>query len=209
MFSVKGIARKYRAITGNFSVKTVFGNPIPSLFSVLEAVAREGHSFSVSECIFGWTASFEQTWTRIIIRIRLNPDAGIPAATIATLQNNWRQGIRNIWNNKWACGGLPTELASRIIFDVQWVNNNPHHTVRVRVGPAGSNMTTWDTADTGNVAAHEFGHMLGLPDEYIDTDCPARNPVNTGTVMDNNSNNVPNRMMQRIANNIGTNVVPI
>jgi M6 family metalloprotease-like protein len=70
-------------------------------------------------------------------------------------------------------------------------------------------MTTWDTADTGNVAAHEFGHMLGLPDEYIDTDCPARNPVNTGTVMDNNSNNVPNRMMQRIANNIGTNVVPI
>jgi M6 family metalloprotease-like protein len=70
-------------------------------------------------------------------------------------------------------------------------------------------MTTWDTADTGNVAAHEFGHMLDLPDEYTDTDCPARNPVNTGTVMDNNSNNVPNRMMQRIANNIGSNVVPI
>ncbi len=55
------------------------------------------------------------------------------------------------------------------------------------------------------MAAHEYGHMHGLVDEYTDINCPSRSPVNTGTVMDNNSNNVPARMMIRFANNIGAN----
>ena len=58
-------------------------------------------------------------------------------------------------------------------------------------------MTTWDTSDTADVASHEFGHMLGHPDEYADAACPARNPVNTGTVMDNNSGTVA-RLYNRI-----------
>ena len=162
----------------------------------------------MTECIFTINANFEQSWTRIIVRIQLIPAPGIPAATINNLQNIWRQGIQNIWNNKWACG-IAGEASSPIIFDVQWVNNNPHHTVNVIVGPARSNSGTWDTLDTGNIAAHEFGHLIGLPDEYTDSRCPARNPVNTGTVMDNNSNNVPRRMMQTIASNIRSSVVPI
>ena len=71
-------------------------------------------------------------------------------------------------------------------------------------------MSNWDTNDTGGVAAHEFGHMLGHVDEYPENPpCPDRDPVNTGTVMDNNSNNVPSRLMNRFANNIGSNVVAI
>jgi hypothetical protein len=45
--------------------------------------------------------------------------------------------------------------------------------------------------------------MLGCPDEASDTYCPNRDPVNTGTVMDNNSSYVPARLMRRFADNLG------
>lgn len=211
--SLKGVARKYGGVTGGFSVvKDIFGvssiTGSTSLRSKLESMAWEEHSFSVSECIYGWTAAFEQTWAHLRIRIRLNPDAGISNATMNTLRTTWRNGIENTWSHRWGCG-RSGELTCRLSFEVQWVTTNQHHTVRVRTGPARSNMITWDTLDTGGVAAHEFGHMLGLVDEYVDANCPGRSPVNTGTVMDNNSNNVPARMMTRFASNIGSNVVAI
>jgi hypothetical protein len=52
--------------------------------------------------------------------------------------------------------------------------------------------------------------MLGLVDEYSeDPPCPDRDPVDTGTVMDNNSNDVPAYMMTKFAENIDSDVVAI
>lgn len=212
--SLKGIARKYGGISGDFDVLAgVFGAPsitgTQSLRSRLESMSREDHSFRVSECIFGWTAAFEQTWTHITVRIRLKPHADISAAKLGDLRTAWEKGIEGTWHRRWGCS-RSGELSCRLSFDVQWVTGDQHHTVRVRPGPARSNMTTWDTNDTGRVAAHEFGHMLGLVDEYPETDrCPNRSPVNTRTVMHNNSNNVPERMMNRFAGNVGSSVASI
>lgn len=210
--SMRGVARRYRGVSGGFSVRQVFfggaGTGSIALRPKLVALCRQQHSFSVSECIYGWTAAFEQEWSHIRIRIRLNPDAGIAAETMNTLRTTWTTGFRDTWSNRWGCGHAG-EMTCPFTFELQWVTANQHHTVRVRQGSFRSNMTTWDTEDTGGVAAHEGGHMLGLVDEYADSTCPNRNPVNTGTVMDNNSNNVPNRLLTRFANNVGANVVAI
>ena len=61
----------------------------------------------------------------------------------------------------------------------------------------------------GAVASHEFGHMLGNPDEYTSGTCPDRSPVNTGTVMDDNSNNIPLRLLQRLSDDLNSNIVAV
>lgn len=208
-FSVRGIARRFLERTGALSVREVFFGSAGGTLMMrerLESLARQEISFDVSECVYGWTARYQQIWSHVRVRLQLNPDAGISAATMATLRTTWENAIENRWSNRWGIGH-PGEITCPLTFDVQWVTSNAHHTVRAQTGPARSNMTLWDTPDTGAVAAHEFGHMHGNPDEYTDAACPSRNPVNTGTVMDNNSNNVPQRLMQRLADNVGSNIV--
>ena len=165
-------------------------------------------AWSVSECVYGWDAKFLEEWASITVRLQLNPDAGITAAVMDTLRTRWRNGIINKWSNRFACRA-PNGERRNLVFDVQWVNSNPHHAIRVRTGPARSNMSTWDTEDTGDVASHEFGHMLGLPDEYADGNCPGRNPVNTGTVMDDNTE-VVERQVEGLCGFIcGQDAVPV
>ena len=154
-------------------------------------------SFAVSECVYGWTSRYHQADTHVTVRIQLDPDAGIPAATVAALQTRWRDGILDTWSNRFDCCG-PNGERKPITVDVQWVTANPHHQVRIQNGPARSNMGTWDTLDTAAVASHEFGHMLGHVDEYADAACPSRSPVGTGTVMDDNTETVA-RLYNRIS----------
>jgi hypothetical protein len=213
--SVKGVTRRFADLFtqiqillngGTISLRDHIVRGDGSARAALESMARREISFGTSECIYGWTVAYRQTWTHIVVRINLNPDAGITAATITNLQNAWEPTIQNRWSNVWGAG-RSGELTCPFTFDVQWVNAGAHHNVRVRQGPAQTNMTTWDTSDSGAVASHEFGHMIGNPDEYTDANCPNRSPVNTGTIMDNNSNTIPARLLQSLANNLGSNVV--
>ena len=145
-------------------------------------------SNAISECEYNWTSAYAQRGTHITVRIRLDFDDGISPETQTALRNTWKTGIENKWSNRFGCCTNPGCIGRCVLhFHVDWVNSNEHHRVRVRVGPERSNMTLWDTEDTGNVASHEFGHMLGWPDEYSDSACPDRSPVNTGTVMDDNT----------------------
>jgi hypothetical protein len=211
--SVKGVTRRHAPLWtsifielkgGNISVREDIVGGSGSVRNRLESWARTEISYDMSECVFGWTVAYRQTWTHIVVRINLNPDAGISAATMTNLQNTWATTIQNRWSNAWGAG-RSGELTCPFTFDVQWVNSNAHHDVRVRPGPAPTDMGNWDTNDSGAVASHEFGHMIGNPDEYPAGNCPDRSPVNTGTIMDTNVNNIPSRMLRSLAGNLGSN----
>ncbi len=172
-------------------------------------------SRSVSECVYGWTAAYRQEGTHVIVRIHLDPDSDVTAQETQTLMTTWKQGIENKWGNRFACCCSNTAKSTlscpnwgALTFEVQWVTTNPHHTVRIRRGPSRTNMLCWDTGDTGDVASHEFGHMLGLVDEYSDSVCPARSPVNTGNVMDDNTE-VVERHVEHLCQILNENAVPI
>ena len=159
--------------------------------------------------------SFFQTWTHIDVKIALVPDEGITAATMNAVQNTWKSGIEGTWNNPvhtpgaaatpWTCARIG-EVPCRISVKVQWVTVDPHMIVAVHPGSGSTDESNWYTSDPGSTAAHEFGHMLGLPDEYAAGNCAGRSPVGTGTIMDINSNFIPQRLVQWVADEIGSDV---
>lgn len=214
--SLKGVARKYLGMTGAISVRDhIFPGPPPaasvSLRTRLESLARKEHSFELTEpgCSFyGATAAFEQTWTHIRVRIHLHPAAGISSARLKALQSTWGNGIATTWSDRRGCGH-PGEIACPLTFDVAWVTSGAHHEVAVHRGTGRGNMNNWYTDDDGDTAAHEFGHMIGHPDEYPDTHCPHRHPVNTGTIMDELGGTIPDRLLKRFADNLGSTIVGI
>jgi hypothetical protein len=158
-------------------------------FSHGATFAAQEISFAVSECIFGWTAAFRQQGTHIAARIELNPDSDVSASLLDEVKARWKRGIEDKWSYRFACCQRPDcTSACALTFEVQWTSDNPHLTVRVKKGGGRSNLGLWHTDDSGDVASHEFGHLMGHPDEYAEEDvCPNRNPVNTGTVMDDNT----------------------
>jgi hypothetical protein len=165
-------------------------------------------SFSVSECIYGWTAAYLQKGAQIIVRIHLNPDGNVSNDLLDECKVRWKNGIENKWSYRFACcSGVNCTGGCSLSFHVEWVDSNPHHTVQVSLGDERSNMTHWWTDDSGDVASHEFGHMLGHPDEYADSACPGRNPVNTGTVMDDLTE-VVQRLCEPLCNALGQNTTP-
>jgi hypothetical protein len=147
--------------------------------SQLNPPAAQEISFNVSECIFGWTAAFVQQGTNITARINPVPDADVSADVLAEVKDRWKRGIEEKWSYRFRCSSCA------LTFQVQWTSSTPHLTVRVKLGDGRSNLSLWHTTDSGDVASHEFGHLLGHPDEYEEEDvCPDRSPVNTSTVMD-------------------------
>lgn len=233
--SVKGIYRRYVvepaiAILGT-SDPAIVGDPsklwvkkdlmapgTTSLAACLQTLAQKGVGPAdwyqeVCDNIVGRVACV-QTWTHIDVRISLVPDAGVSSSTLQSLMNTWKVGIEAAWNAPVKVpGGAPApwrcsrtgEVPCRVSVLVQWVSANAHHTVFVHPGAGATNEKHWYTSDPGALAAHEFGHMLGLPDEYPDpVKCPDRSPVSTGTIMDNNSTFIPQRLVQWIANEIGS-----
>jgi len=95
------------------------------------------------------------------------------------LKNTWMTGIEGAWNDKYeiqyGSNRYPVEV------NVDWVAINPDITVTVHDAVGRDDELNWYTtlegwgnSYQGVAAAHEFGHMMGLYDEYPEG---AVNPV--------------------------------
>lgn len=166
------------------------------------------YSESKSECIYGWTSAYrgdfdpKECTLRIALRIRFVPQAGVTATDIATLQARCEPVIESAWTGQFslirADGTCVCERVS-VTCDVQWVTSGEHHAVEVRTGSGREDMTHWFVTTTGNTAAHEAGHMLGNPDEYADSNCPARIVTSDNSLMQTTSGRVHPRHYESFA----------
>ncbi|PTX62126.1 uncharacterized protein DUF4157 [Kordia periserrulae] len=111
---------------------------------------------------YAWDVNYDIEYHRdrlkIIVRIELDGET-VPAAT----KSSWLAGIRSRWNGHFHIQG-PRRLA--IEFDPVFTDDDNHISVEVHSGSGRANRSNWYLSSSTNTIAHEFGHIIGLEDEY-------------------------------------------
>ncbi len=119
---------------------------------------------------FGW--NYQYDWQFIDQMMKISLDIDLVGDDPGDLVSVWEAGIENIWSNKYDI--IDGNFTYPLLFDVNFVDSNADQVVTIHAGAGHTNMTNWfldESAGWGNeyhdeIAAHEFGHMLGLYDEY-------------------------------------------
>ena len=155
-------------------------------------------SEEITDGPYGWTSGYDieidEAKCVVKITIKIELEAGEDVEITDEMKKRWEEGIENKWSEKFTLAreGKGEHCEEyKVIVDVQFVDSGAHVKVKV-VKNSGhrSNRSEWDTADDGDTAAHEAGHMLGQKDEYPDSDSPEREVTDSSSVMHTPSGSV-------------------
>jgi len=125
---------------------------------------------------FEWRSKYEILYRRSELRIRVRMKLTGETPTEAH-KKIWRDGIANRWNGKFH---FENDHRLALVFEPIFTDSDPHHKIKLHkppivrenssnwyVGPtANANPSNPPDTTTGDTAAHEFGHLVGLEDEY-------------------------------------------
>ncbi len=135
---------------------------------------------------YGYDIALKDQAIQITVAINFVPAAGVNIPYLNQVKQTWEVGIESIWSNHFAVT-LPSGLQFPIFVDAVFRGPDFHHDIIVRPGKGGSDTLNWNITDTPAVAAHEFGHILGVYDEYTGGALsPKTNLVDTASIMTSN-----------------------
>ena len=141
---------------------------------LIDDISVENINYQIISGGFGWKASYDIEFSNqdLIIDVDIflaGDDAG------ATLENIWETGIESLWSNTFDI--FDGSFYYDTVFNIDWLDTQSlaDHTVNVHNGNGNVNLVNWYTGNPsgwgfqnqGRIAAHEFGHMIGLFDEYV------------------------------------------
>lgn len=117
---------------------------------------------------FAWDVRYALDFdgTRFLTTVKIKLTGAAPGDLLST----WDKGINTLWNDRGFFSDGTWLYASR--YDAKFVASRQDQTVRVIDAKGRTDMLNWYTSsDWGasyddQIAAHEFGHMFGLFDEY-------------------------------------------
>ncbi len=114
---------------------------------------------------YGYDVALERSALIVRVGIQLIPAQGIGRLELDRVKPAWEKGIERIWSNRFA---LVTGEGRRypIRVDVSFQGPRFHHDVIVRPGTGRTDELNWNVLDSPELVSHEFGHMIGIYDEY-------------------------------------------
>ncbi|HEY5143573.1 MAG TPA: hypothetical protein VII98_08735 [Solirubrobacteraceae bacterium] len=160
---------------------------------ITERISHAPAAFAAWEGTYEWRSKWRLKLDMRAEVGELDVKVRLYSTASAAVKRAWARAIRAKWSGKFAfcvkrdepialAGGGVDEFAEMypIWITIEWVNDpaKAHYTVTAnaagaaeggRAGEGGTtSMTGWGTADTKDVT-HEFGHILGCPEEYFTT----------------------------------------
>jgi hypothetical protein len=169
---IQGLVSEQRNVGGSYG-ETLLA-PVPGATGPLVFVPQ---TFTGTR---GFDVAYYRDRLQIRVRIRLDPRDATATTDRAAKSVDWRNWIEAAWDNKFSLQNANHTLRIRV--SCEFTNSNPHHTVHIystmSTGWPAYNMDHWYYNQIAGVApagvptyspramVHEFGHMLGNPDEY-------------------------------------------
>jgi len=129
---------------------------------------------------YEWTSAYDVGFDEakkecnITVRVKLVPkDGNVTEEDIEGIKANVGQHFPAIWDNKFKLTDKASGKVYGLRLAVAFVENNEHLSATLNHGQGYANLSNWYAQPIGAVTpAHEFGHQLGLKDEYVDVTCP-------------------------------------
>jgi serralysin len=114
---------------------------------------------------YGYDIEFRDGKVFVKVAINLIAAGGVTKLELDRVKPVWGKGIESIWSEKFSIG-TPAGQQYPIVIDVTFNGSRFHHEVIVRPGGGRSDQLNWNILDRPATVAHEFGHMVGVYDEY-------------------------------------------
>jgi hypothetical protein len=149
-----------------------------------ETISHAPAAFSAWEGTYRWHAKWRLKLDMRDETKELNVKVRLYSTASSSTKRKWSRAIRRKWSGKF---GFQVDAADDraeeiypINVEIEWVRDpaDAHYTIAAnavgateggRSGLGGTtSMTGWGEADTTDVT-HEFGHILGCPEEYFTT----------------------------------------
>ena len=149
---------------------------------VEETISHAPAAFSAWEGTYRWRAKWRLKLDMRDETAELNVKVRLFSTASTATKRRWSRAIKRKWSGRfgfWVEADDGDELYP-INIDIEWVRDaaSAHYTIAAnaagadeegRAGLGGTtSMTGWGEADTTDVT-HEFGHILGCPEEYFTT----------------------------------------
>ena len=152
----------------------------------VERVANRMEALNGFSWHYGYDIRLKDNELLVSVGINLIPARGVTRPEIESVEPFWEEGIEQIWSEQFA---LETISGQRypVLVDVSFKGPGFHHDVIVRPGSGGTDELNWNVLDSPERVAHEFGHMIGLFDEYERGALALQNAViDSGSIMTSN-----------------------
>lgn len=114
---------------------------------------------------YGYDISCDGHRILVLVAVKLIPHAGITSLDLERVKRQWEASIEGIWSRRYAVKTVDGRQYP-IVIDVTFNDRRFHHQVIVRPGGGRSDALNWNIMNPPAMAAHEFGHLLGVFDEY-------------------------------------------